>query len=300
MSERFWKFQQKYAPYFFVAPFVVLFAVFLLYPLERSIVLSFYKAVNVEKMRFAGLENYTFLIHDLLFWGAVLNTALYAVCFLCLQIPISLGLALLLNSKLVVGRNFFRFAFFAPALVGSVFVAVIFGLMLAQRHGPINKAIGALLPWVGTETNWLGNPKLAMPAILIASLWISVGYPMIYFLAALQSVDKELYEAASVDGAGKWSQFWNVTLPGIWPVVVFMILVGTIGAFQLFELPYVLFQGPGPNGRGMTIVMYLFMMGINAGDLGYASAVAWGLVVIIFVLSLIQLRLTGAARRDKR
>jgi arabinosaccharide transport system permease protein len=127
-----------------------------------------------------------------------------------------------------------------------------------------------------------------------------VGYPMIYFLAALQSVDKELYEAASVDGAGKWSQFWNVTLPGIWPVVVFMILVGTIGAFQLFELPYVLFQGPGPNGRGMTIVMYLFMMGINAGDLGYASAVAWGLVVIIFVLSLIQLRLTGAARRDKR
>jgi ABC-type sugar transport system permease subunit len=127
---------------------------------------------------------------------------------------------------------------------------------------------------------------------------------MVYFLAALQSVDRELYEAAEVDGAGKWSKFWNVTLPGIRPVLLFMILVGTIGALQLFELPYVLSaeinEGQGPNNAGLTIVMYLYNLGFSLGDIGYASAVGWGLVVLIFGVSLLQLWLTRATAEDDR
>jgi len=181
--------------------------------------------------------------------------------------------------------------------VGSVFVAIIFSVLLTPRHGLVNKAIGTVLPFVGTETQWTSKPLLAMPAIIMAALWLSLGYGMIYFLAALQGVDRDLYEAAEVDGAGRWSRFWHVTLPGIQPVLRFLVLVGLIGAFQLFELPYVLFgQTTGPGGYATTIVMYLYVMGFDAGDLGYASAVGWVLVLIILSLSLAQVR---ALRRFK-
>jgi ABC-type sugar transport system permease subunit len=133
--------------------------------------------------------------------------------------------------------------------------------------------------------------------MVLASLWMSVGYGMIYFLAALQSVDRELHEAAHVDGAGRWSRFWHVTLPGIRPVLVFVLLVGTIGALQLFELPYVFFDPPaGPGMRALTIVMYLYQQGFETGMIGYASAIGWVLVSIVFLISMAQLRLTGATR----
>jgi ABC-type sugar transport system permease subunit len=314
--QRLWALQHRYAPYLFTAPFVILFCMFMIYPLGRSVVLSMHKSVGPAHLKFVGLANYKFLVMDRLFWLATVNTAGYAVVFLSFQIPLSLGLALMLNGKAVRWRNFFRFAFFTPVLVGQVFVAVIFTLLLAQRHGMINRAIGGMFPdrpiqgvfhflspvWprIGNEINWVGSPNYAMPAVIIASLWLSVGYGMIYFLAALQAVDRELYEAAEVDGAGKWSQFWNVTLPGIRPVLIFMILVGTVGSFQLFELPYVLFQGSGPNNRGLTIVMYLFQQGFEVGDIGYASAVGWMLVVMIFFVSLAQLRLTRAGQEEDR
>ena len=292
-SERLWKLQHRYAPYLFVAPFVVLFCCFMLYPLGYSVVLSFYKAAGPRQMRFVGFDNFKFLLTDKIFWAAVANTTYFAVLFLTLQIPMSLGLAVLLNSKKIRWRNFFRFAFFSSHLVGGVFVAVIFSMLLAQRHGMINKAIGAVFPFIGSEVNWFGKPELAMPAVVVAALWISIGYAMVYFLAALQAVDRELYEAAEVDGAGKWQQFWHITIPGIRPVLVFMILVGTIGAYQLFELPYVLFYGVWTN-YAITIVTYLFQMGFEAGDVGYASAIGWMLVLIILVISLVQLRVTRA------
>lgn len=295
--QKLWTFQARYAPYFFVAPFIVLFSIFMVYPLGRSIVLSLYKAASPRSMKFVGLDNYRFLLHDWAFRGAVVNTFYFAIVFIALQIPLSLGLAVALNSKRLHGRQFLRFAFFSSHLVGSVFVAVIFNIMLTPRHGLINKAIGAVFPFIGTETQWTAKPLLAMPAILMASLWLSVGYGMIYFLAALQGVDRELYEAAEVDGAGKWDRFRHVTLPGLKPVLRFLVLVGLIGAFQLFELPFVLFgQTAGPAGYGSTIVMYLYFMGFDAGDAGFASAVGWVLVAIIFLISLLQLRGLRAGR----
>ena len=296
-SERLWRLQHRAAPYLFLSPFVVLFCCFMLYPLGRSVVLSFYKTSGPREMTFIGLDNFRYLLGDRFFWLSVANTTYFAVLFLSLQIPLSLGLAVLLNSPRIRLRNFFRFAFFSSHLVGAVFVAVIFQLLLQQRHGLVNRAIGFLLPAVGTEVNWFGKPELAMPAVVMAALWISLGYAMVYFLAALQAVDRELYEAAEVDGAGRMARFWHITIPGIRPVLLFMILVGTIGAFQLFELPYVLFYSAATN-YSVTIVMYLFQMGFETGDIGYASAIGWMLVAIILVVSLVQLKLTW--RREEQ
>lgn len=296
---KLWAFQARYAPYLFVSPFVALFCIFMLYPLGRSVVLSLYKVANPRTARYVGLDNYRFLLHDQVFRYAVANTAYFAIAFIALQIPLALGLALLLNSPRVRGRNFLRWAFFSPHLVGSVFVAIIFSLLLTPRHGLVNRAIGVVLPRVGTEINWTGKPLLAMPAIVMAALWLSVGYAMIYLLAALQAVDRELYEAAEVDGAGPWRKFRHVTLPGIEPVLRFLVLVGLIGAFQLFELPYVLFaQSAGPAGFGITIVMYLFVTGFRVGDIGYASAVGWALVVILLFVSLLQTRAFRRSREE--
>ena len=287
--DRLWLLQHRLAPYGFVLPFVVLFCVFLLYPLGRSFYLSLYHAGGTPAAEFIGLGHYRFIVTDPVFWVACLNTVAFATLFLLIQVPASLGLAILLNRRAVRFRNAFRFAFFSSHVVGGVFVAVLFRLLMAPRQGLVNKMIGAL-PWLTSDNNWLGDPLLARPAVVIAALWLSIGWGMVYLLAALQSVDRELYEAAQVDGAGPWSRFRHVTLPGIRPVLSFLVLVGTIAALSLFELPYVFFQGSGPRLAGMTIVMYLYENGFMSGDISFAAAVGWILVVLILGLSVAQVR----------
>ncbi len=289
---KLWSVQRRAAPYLFLLPFLILFFGFILYPLGNSVVLSFEKTAGPRLTRFAGLTHYRFLLHDWLFWIAVLNTVGFAIAFLCLQIPMSLALAIVLNSRLVRCRNFFRFAFFSSNLVGQAFAAVLFTLLLVPRQGLVNRALGTFWPAL-LEIDWKGDPRFARAAILLAALWLSVGYGMIYFLAALQAVDQELYDAAHADGAGWWSRFWHVTLPQIRPVTLFLILVGTIASLSLFELPYVFFQGSGPGFAGLTIVQYLFTQGFGAGDLGYASAVAWALVALIGSVALLQMKIAG-------
>jgi ABC-type sugar transport system permease subunit len=296
-----WAIQARYAPYFFVAPFLVLFCVFMVYPLGRSIVMSLYSYSGSHTTRFVGLGHYQFFLKDVLLWVAVGNTLVYAIVCVSLQIPLSLGLALLMNNPKLRFRNLFRFAFFAPYLVGTVFVSVIFVLLLAQRHGLIPRALGALNPaWL--EISWLGDPIRARLAIVLASLWLSVGWGMVFFLAALQGVDRELYDAAAVDGAGAWSRFWNVTLPGIRPVLIFLVVTCTIGVLQMFELPYVIFlqhgSPAGPGWAGLTIVMYLYQQGFDLGDIGAACAVGWFLVALILGVAVVQIRVTRATREE--
>ena len=295
-GDRWWAWQHKYAPYLFISPFLILFVIFMLYPLGRSIVLSVYKTAGPRTQRFVGLGNFAFILQDKLFWLAVWNTLIYAGAFIILQIPFSLGLALLLNSKVLRWRNALRFAFFSPHLVGSVFVAVIF-LLLLSKNGPVNQFI-MRTTGAGEGLGWMSDPVAARLAVIIAALWLSVGYGMVYFLAALQSVDRELYEAAQVDGAGPWARFWHITVPGIRPVLIFLLLVGTIGALQMFELPYVLFQGAGPGLAGLTIVSYLFQWGFEVGDIGYAASVGWILVFIILGVTIAQVRMTHAMREE--
>jgi ABC-type sugar transport system permease subunit len=285
--DSWWKLQRQAAPYLFLSPFVLLFCVFLLYPLVRSLILSLYKTAGPRTQIFVGLGNYRYLLfHDIAFGLTILNTAAFTIAFLLLQIPASLALALILNSRSIRFRNVFRFSFFSSYLVGQVFVAVLFSQLFSDK-GLLNQLLGFI--HLG-PIPWLSSPSLVMVSVLIADLWLAIGYGMVYFLAALQAVDQDLYEAAAVDGAGRWSTFRNVTLPGIAPVLIYVILVGAIGGFQLFELPYVLLQGPGPGGRGTTIVMYLYFMGFESGDLGYASAIGWVLVLILLLISAAQIR----------
>jgi ABC-type sugar transport system permease subunit len=293
-----WAVQARWAPYVFVLPFLAVFVCFMLYPLGRSFALSFVKTSGAGQFYPVGWDNYRFLLKDKLFWLACGNTALFAMLFLPIELVVSLGLALVLNSRRVRFRNFFRFAFFSTYLIGQVFLALLAHLMLAPRHGLVNQLIGMAFPDFDTAIQWNGKPNLAMPIVVLASVWVSAGYAMIYWLAALQAVDRELYDAADVDGAGRWARFWHVTLPCIRPIFVFLLLVGTIASLQLFELPWVFFQGPGPGYRALTIVEYLYANGVLAGDLGFASAVGWILLMLILGVTLLQIRLMRAKKNS--
>ncbi len=269
----------------FLSPFLFLFGVFFLYPLLRSFTLSFCSTIGPRHVHFTGMRNYAYLLRDKLFWGSLANTAIYVVLFLLVQVPLSLVLAVQLNHQRILGKKVLRFAFFSTLLVGPVFVAVIFSQFLNPGHDVISMSITQVIgqPFA---IRWLTDPILARVAVLIAWLWLSVGFGMMYLLAALQGVDQQLYEAADLDGAGPWGRFWHITVPGVRPVLSFLIMVGLISGLQLFELPYVLLQGTGPGYAGFTIVMYLFSIGFQQGNLGYASAIGWALVVITAVLTL--------------
>lgn len=281
-------------PLLFLSPFLLLFLGFTVYPLVKAVVLSFQQTYGPGTAVFVGLDNFIFLLNDPRFWKALINTSFYAFASVCVQMPVALGLALLLNNPQVRAKAVFRLIFFSPSLVGIVFVAMLFGLIFEQRTGLLNSVLNSLVgfdlefPWLETYT---------MPAMVLAGLWMYAGFNMIYFLAALQSVDKSLLEAAEIDGANAWKRFLHVTLPHIMPVTTFVIILSLIGSFQLFELPYILLDGPGSEDRGLTIVMYLYQTGFEVGDLGYASAIGWALTIVLLCLGVLQLRL-GRGSQD--
>jgi ABC-type sugar transport system permease subunit len=285
------------APYFFLAPYVILNLVFFLYPLIYASILAFYETDGPRSRAFVGWGNFSFVIKDPDFHRALWNTTVFALFSICLQLPLSLGLAMLLNAKNDRLKGIFRLAIFAPNLVGQVFVGIIFSVLFAPHYGLLNVALHALVGW-GLEEQWLGNPQLVMPAIIIAAMWMYVGFNMIYFLAALQNVDQSLIEAARIDGAGPAGIFWNVTVPAIAPVATFVVVTSTIGSYQLFELPFNLLQnnggGYGPSNSGLTVVGYLYQNAFTNGDLGTGAVVGWLLTAIILIISLIQIRIISS------
>src|SRR5687768_8503817 len=256
------------APYLFLLPYFFTAGVFFLYPLLYATVLAFYQTDGPARKAFVGLENFRFLLFDRDFHKALWNTSLFTFCSSCIQLPLSLALALLLNQKNDRLKGIFRLIIFSPNLVGQVFVGILFTMLFTPRYGLFNKLLHALVGW-GLEQQWLADPDLVMPAVIIASLWMYVGFNMVYFLAALQNVDQSLVESATIDGAGPWHVFWNVTIPAIAPVATFVVVTSTIGSFQLFELPYTLLQnineGFGPDNSGMTIVGYLYRSAFEVG-----------------------------------
>jgi ABC-type sugar transport system permease subunit len=197
--------EPAWVPWLFLAPFLLTIAVFLAWPLIQSVLLSMQQTYGPRTSRWIGFENFTFLLGDPLFWKALRNTVIFACGSVFLQLPLSLGLALLLNRPGLKGRAFFRLIFFAPSLVGLVFVGLMFALMFEKRTGMINVALHALFASFNPEFPWL--QEYVMPALILAALWLYVGFNMIYFLAALQNVPAELMEAAALDGAGPWQRF---------------------------------------------------------------------------------------------
>lgn len=283
---RFSNIGPRTAGWLLLSPFVAVFVVFFLVPSVQSGILSLQQTFGPSHTRFVGTANFTAVIADPLFWKAVRNTTLFTLGSVFIQLPLALALALLLNRPGLRGRGVLRAIFFAPVLVGVVFVAMIFGVMFEKRTGLVNQALHALIGW-DLDFPWLQN--YVLPALIIASLWQYVGFNMVYFLGALQNVRRDLVEAATIDGAGAWGRFQHVIVPQIRPVASFVVLLSVVGSFQLFELPYVMFNSTaGPDNRGLTVVMYLYQMGFDQGDLGYASAVGWMLAVLLIGAALIQ------------
>jgi len=283
----------RWAPWVFIAPFLLLFGAFTIWPLMQSLVLAFSQTFGPKRSAFVGFGNFAFLLQDPLFWQALRNTVVYTGGAVFIQLPLALALALLLNRPGLRGRTFFRLIFFAPSLVGLVFVAVVFALLLQSRTGLVNAGLHSLFASWDPEFAWLDRHIMA--SLIVASVWLYAGFNMIYFLAALQNVNRELLDAAHLDGAGTWSRFRHIVVPEIRPVAGFVLLLSVIGSFQAFELPYVLLNNSaGPDNRGLTIVMYLYQTGFLTGDLGYASAIGWVLALILAGAAVIQLRLTRA------
>ena len=279
-------------PWVFLAPFLLTFGVFTIWPLLQSLLLAFQQTYGPGTTRWVGLLNFRFLFGDPFFWRALGNTALFTLGSLFIQLPIALGLALLLNRPGLRGRGIFRLVFFAPSLVGLPFVAILFAPIFEKRTGLINSG----LHWL-TAGAW--NPEFAwtqnyvMTSLIVAALWMYAGFNMVYFLAALQNVSKDLLEAATIDGCTPWQRFWHVTLPEIRPVAGFVTLLSVLGSFQMFELAYILLgNSPGPDNRGLTVVMYLYQTGFLTGDLGYASAIGWVLALMLMLIAILQRRLT--------
>lgn len=296
-SSRMWKFRFHAMPYVFLSPYVLVTAAFLLYPVVYAVLLAFYQTHGPVSRVFVGWSNFAFAIRDPDFHTAIVNTVIYAGFSLFLQLPLSLGLALLLNARADRLKAVFRLSLFSPNLVGPVFVGILFMMLFTPRYGLFNIGLQHLIGW-GLEERWLGDPTLVMPALIIASLWMYVGFNMIYFLAALQSVDPSLVEAARIDGAGPWHVFRHVTIPAIKPVMLFVVVMSTIGSFNLFELPFTLLQGFGPNNSGLTIVGYLYNYAFGSGDLGMGAAVGWLLTCIVLGVSLVQIRLARGAEAE--
>jgi multiple sugar transport system permease protein len=280
------------AAWWFVAPALLVIAVFFFLPVLAALALSLtdfdlYALADLGNLRLIGLRNYTQLLATPLFWQALGNTLYFVVVGVPLSIVVSFGAALLLHSRLVRFRAFFRTVLFAPVVTTLVAVAVIWRYLFDTRSGWLNYALGGIgLPSV----DWLGDPRWAMPAIIVFAVWKSFGANMIILLAGLQSIPDELYEAARIDGASAWRQFRDVTLPMLAPIVVMVSILTIAGYFQLFGEPYVMTQG-GPLQSTVSVLYFMYEEGFKWWNLGSASAVAFVLFMLMFALTVLQLRL---------
>lgn len=270
--------------YIFILPSFLGFAIFLLVPMVMSAGLSLYDWELLRPPVFIGLDNYYDLARDPLFKTVLFNTAYYAFGLVPLNIVVSLGLALWLNTKLR-GLTFYRMAFFLPVVTVTVAVSLIWKWMYEPRVGIINQGL-ALFGITGP--NWLADPVWAMPALIILGLWKGFGYNMVLFLAGLQGIPAALYEAAMIDGANTWQRFWKITLPLLTPVMFLAVILTVISSFQIFDQAFVMTAG-GPSNATNTIVLYIFQNGFQFFKMGYASAIAWALFAVIFTFTLIQM-----------
>ena len=275
-----------YVPYLFLTPAIGLFAVFMVYPIIYSFLLSFQTSEGGELVS-AGLSNYRRLFSDEIFYTALKNTFIIMI----VQVPLMLFLAIVLASCLNAVKRLtgiFRVSFFMPAVTSLVAYSIIFSIML-MGDGIINQ----FLSQVGIgAVPWLSNPGWAKAALILAMTWRWTGYNMVIYLAAMQNISESLYEAASIDGATRLKQFFTITIPQLKPVILFTAILSTIGTLQLFDEPYLLTKG-GPSDATLTIGMYLYQTGFRYYDFGYASTLAYVIVVLIAILSFIQFKVSG-------
>lgn len=284
----------------FLAPALsVIFLLFLL-PAAASLLLSvtdfdIYALADYRNVRFVGLRNYQQLFGDSVFWRAMRNTLYFAFAGGPLTVLAALGSAMLVNAKLTRWKSLFRTIYFAPVVTSLVAVSIVFRYFFHVRVGLLNQ----FMELVGlTPIDWLGNPKWAMPSIVLLAVWKNYGYSMIIFVAGLQSIPEEMYEAARIDGANAWQQFRHVTIPMLAPTFLFVGIVTAVGYLQLFAEPYVMTPDGGPLKSTLSVVMMMYEQGFRWWSLGFAAAIAFVLFIVIGLATIVQFRLQTARERS--
>jgi multiple sugar transport system permease protein len=283
--------RREWTAYLMNAPGLILFVTFTLYAIIVSLWISFHDWDLIEPDRpFIGLDNYREVLGDGAFWAAIWHTVYFTVGSVLPAMAIGLGLALLLNTQMRA-LGLFRAMYYLPAITPLVIAAIIWKWVYNADYGLANYYL-LRLGVIDDPVNWLGSRGLAMPAVMVMGIWISVGFNMIVYLAGLQAIPNELYEAADVDGASAWQRFRRITFPLVAPTTFFLLIVQTIWGMQAFDQIFVMTNGgpPGPGGATTTVVYYLWQQGFRFFRMGYASAMAYTLFALLFVVSFVQFR----------
>lgn len=272
--------------YSFMAPTVIVLGTFVILPIAYAIFLAFHKVRILGELnyRFIGLKSFLRMVDDERVWIALKNTAEYVAIVVPIQTILALVLALILNSQ-IKGKDSFRIIFFLPTVTSSAVLTLIF-MWIYNSNGLLNN----FLALFGLPTyNWIGNPDVALKAIMLMNIWSTAPFFMVIYLAALQDIPASLYEAATIDGANKWDQFISITLPLLKPVTFFIVVMGVIGTFQLFDQSYIFSGGSGgPNNSTLTVVLLIYQYAFKSLDMGYAAALALMLAVVIMSATIIQ------------
>lgn len=279
--------QKKLAPYIFIIPFLIMFLIFWIWPIIQSFRISLTDWDGFTPSKFIGFENYLKLLKDNNFITALKNTVLAALVYLVFVVVLSLILGIFLGLMDLRFRNFFRTSYFLPVTMSLVVVATIFQLIYSRTGGLLNNNILKLLNL--PPVDWLGSSKLALWSIVGLRVWRNTGYYSIFIIAGLQNIPKNLYEAAMVDGATMWDCIKRITLPLLRPMILYVIVVSSIWAFQLFDEPWVLTKG-GPANATLTMAMILYRNSFKYYKLGYGAAISYILTLLMIIFSLIQMR----------
>jgi multiple sugar transport system permease protein len=289
LKKHFWNKQSSRegaTGYVFMMPTIIILGIFLVLPILYAIVLAFHKVQLLGEVsyRFNGLKNFVRMGSDERVWIALQNTVEYVAIVVPIQTLLALGLALALNTQ-IKGKSWFRVAFFLPTVTSSAVLTLIF-MWIYNTNGLLN----SFLSLFGISAyNWLGDPNVALKGIMIMNIWSTAPLFMVIYLAALQDIPESLYEAAAIDGATPWEKFWCITLPFLKPVTFFVIVMGIIGTFQLFDQSYIFSGGSGgPNNATLTIVLLIYQYAFKSLDMGYALALTLMLAFVIMSVTLIQ------------
>jgi multiple sugar transport system permease protein len=297
----------EWAPYVFLSPFLLLFVVFGIFPLLFSFYLAFQSwepTAGLSAMKFVGLDNFIFTLGDEWFWKSLGNTLWLALAAGVPQHLVAIPLATFIHTVFKRARNAIVGLYFLPYITSTVAIAMMFSTLFSTEHGLINQGIHYLSQWPlfswflpEQAIDWLGQAETLKPAIATVVFWRYVGFNVVLYLAALQTIPKDLYEAATMDGAGRWQQFWFITLPSLRPMIYFGVMLSVIGGMQLFEEPFILTSGKGGTDQaGMTTAVYMYRTAFDFNDFGTASALSW--LLFIFVLALTWL--TNRAFRERQ
>jgi|BioPla2DNA2_1021312.scaffolds.fasta_scaffold36546_2 arabinosaccharide transport system permease protein len=288
--------QEKIAPYVFVLPFILTFLIFFLYPIISTIIMSTQQILGPEDVTYIGFQNYKNMINSH-FFNALWVTTRYTVFTILILIPLPMLLAVLINSKITPGKNFFKASFFMPALTSVIVAGLFFRLAFGEQDTTLVNMI--IMKFGFDKVTWLQNRHGAMFAMVLVCTWRWLGVNMVYFLSGLQGIPPEQYESADIDGANAWQKFTRITVPSLKPVIIYVVTISVYGGYSMFAESYALFGGPrSPGDIGLTLVNLIYQQGFNENNLGMGCAIGITLLCIVMIVNIIQLSLTGFFKKE--